>query len=272
MRCLITKLNGSVNASLPMLGMYSVLAKATSANSHFYIKVKPGQSVRVKSEITFDAKSGDDNGPMTTLASGVNDYTFTSDGVTSNHFYVSCPNNGKENLYYVSKSNTSILANISNSSKELNIELNVLSSTLNFNNDLQELKISQINGDISEIGCANLNILRVTKKSEGKFPIELLRNLSTLFIAGKENKAELNISNLSGEYGSKLTSFQLYNTPNITGDILEWAKRMQQAGRTSGTLTVQGVGSKATIGSYSWGEKDKIITFSESGCTVTDKN
>lgn len=270
MKCLITKLNGSVNASLPMLGMYSVLAKATSANSHFYIKVKTGQSVRVKSEIAFDAKSGDDNGPMTTLASGVSDYTFTNNGVTSN-FYVSCPNNGKENLYYVSKSNTSILANISNSSKQLNIELNVLSSTLNFNNDLQELKINQINGDISEIDCANLKTLRVTK-SEGKFPIELLRNLSLLAISGRENKAELNISNLSGEYGSKLTLFQLYNTKNITGNILEWAKRMQQAGRTSGTLTVQGVGSNAIIGSYSWGEKDKIITFSESGCTVTDKN
>lgn len=270
MKCLITKLNGSVNASLPMLGMYSVLAKATSANSHFYIRVKSGQSVRVKSDITFDAKSGDDNGPTTTLASGVSDYTFTNNGVTSN-FYVSCPNNGKENLYYVSKSNTSILANISNSSKGLNIELNVLSSTLNFNNDLQELKINQINGDISEIDSANLKTLRVTK-SEGNFPIELLRNLSILVIYGKENKAELNVSNLSGEYGSKLTSFQLYNTQNITGDILEWAKRMQQAGRTSGTLTVQGVGSKATIGSYLWGEKDKIITFSESGCTVTDKN
>ena len=269
MKCLITKLNGSVNASLPMLGMYSVLAKATSANSHFYIKVKAGQSVRVKSEITFDAKSGDDNGPTTKLASGVSDYTFTNNGVTSN-FYVSCPNNGKENLYYVSKSNTSILANVSNSSKQLNIELNVLSSTLNFNNDLQELKINQI-GDISEIDCANLKTLRVTK-SEGNFPIELLRNLSTLIIDGKENKAELNVSNLSGEYGSKLTSFQLYNTQNITGDILEWAKRMQQAGRTSGTLILQGVGSKATIGSYSWGAKDKIITFSESGCTVTDKN
>lgn len=269
MKCLITKLNGSVNASLPMLGMYSVLAKATSANSHFYIKVKAGQSVRVKSEITFDAKSGDDNGPTTKLASGVSDYTFTNNGVTSN-FYVSCPNNGKENLYYVSKSNTSILANVSNSSKQLNIELNVLSSTLNFNNDLQELKINQI-GDISEIDCANLKTLRVTK-SEGNFPIELLRNLSTLIIDGKENKAELNVSNLSGEYGSKLTSFQLYNTQNITGDILEWAKRMQQAGRTSGTLRLQGVGSKATIGSYSWGAKDKIITFSESGCTVTDKN
>ena len=271
MKCLITKLNGSVNASLPMLGMYSVLAKATSANSHFYIRVKSGQSVSVKSEITFDAKLGDYNGPTTTLASGVKEYTFTDDGTSSNYFYVSCPNNGKENMYYVSKSNTSTLSNISAGSKQLNIELNVPSNTLNFNNDLQELKINQINGDISEIGCANLGTLFVNK-SEGKFPIELLRNLSTLVISGKENKAELNVSNLSGKYGSKLTSFQLYNTQNITGDILEWAKRMQQAGRTSGTLEVQGVGSKATIGSYSWGEKDKIITFSESGCTVTDKN
>ena len=80
------------------------------------------------------------------------------------------------------------------------------------------------------------------------------------------------MSSLSGEYGSKLTYFQLYNTKNITGDILEWAKLMQQAGRTSGTLQVQGVSSKATIGEYSWGAKDKIITFSESGCTVTDKD
>lgn len=271
MKCLITKLNGSVNASLPMLGMYSVLAKATSVNSHFYINVKSGQSVRVKSETTFDAKSGDYNGPTATLASGVKEYTFTNKGVTSNYFYVSCPNNGKKNMYYVSKSNTSVLSNVTASSKKLNIELNVLSSTLNFNNDLQELKISKITGDISEIGCANLNYLSV-KESEGKFPIELLRNLSTLLIGGSGNKAELDISNLSGEYGSKLTMFSLFNTTNITGDILEWAKRMQQAGRTSGTLVVQGISSKATIGSYSWGEKEKIITFSESGCTVTDKN
>lgn len=264
-------MNGSVNVSLPMLGMYSVLAKATSANSHFSIRVKSGQSVRVKSEITFDAKSGDYNGPTTTLASGVKEYTFTDDGTYTNYFYVSCPNNGKENMYYVSKSNTSVLSNVSASSKQLNIELNVLSSTLNFNNDLQELRINQINGDISEIGCANLIFLTIDK-SEGKFPIELLRNLSIFAIAGNENKAELNISNLSGKYGSKLTSFQLYNATNITGDILEWAKRMQQAGRTSGTLVVQGVGSNATLGSYVWGEKDKIITFSESGCTVTDKN
>ena len=271
MKCLVTKLNGSVNASLPMLGMYSVFAKATSANSHFYLRVKANQSVKVKSDIPFDAKVGDFNSPTTTLASSVNEYTFTDDGTSSNYFYVSCPNNGKENLYYVSKSNTSTLLNISAGSKQLNIELNVLSSTLKFNNDLQELKINQINGEISEIDCANLNTLFVGK-SEGKFPIELLRNLSTLVISGKENKAELNISSLSGEYGSKLTSFQLYNAPNITGDILEWAKRMQKTGRTSGTLEVQGVGSKATIGEYSWGAKDKIITFSESGCTVTDKD
>lgn len=271
MKCLITKLNGFVNASLPMLGMYSVLAKATSANSHFFLQVKANQSVKVKSDLPFDAKVGDFNGPTTTLASGVKEYTFTNDGTSNNYFYVSCPNNGKENLYYVSKSNTSTLSNKSASSNRLNIKLNVPSSVLNFNNDLQELKIDQINGEISEIDCANLNTLSIDK-SEGKFPIELLRNLSTLVIPGKENKAELCISSLSGEYGSKLTSFHLYNAPNITGDILEWAKRMQQAGRTSGTLKVHGVGSNATIGEYSWGENGKIITFSESGCTVTDKN
>lgn len=271
MKCLITKLNGSVNASLPMLGMYSVLAKATSADSHFYIEVKAGQSVRVKSEIIFDAKSGDYNGPTKTLASGVKEYTFTYNVEGSNYFYVSCRNNGKENMYYISKSNTSKLSDISASSKKLNIKLNVVSNTFNFNNDLNELNINEINGDISEIGCANLKVLSV-KKSYGKFPIELLRNLSKLSVGGVENKLELNISNLSGEYGSKLTTFYLYNTQNITGDILEWAKRMQQAGRTSGTLTVQGVSSNATIGSYSWNANDKIITFSESGCTVTDKN
>lgn len=272
MRCLVTKLNGSVNTSLPMLGMYSVYAKATSADSHFYIGVVPEQSVKVKSDITFDAKEGDINGPTKTLASGVKEYTFTKKTGDGKHFYVSCPNNGKENLYYVSKRNTSVLSNLSYNSKFLNIKLSLSSSTLTFNNDLRSLIVDEIKGDISEIHCANLENLSVKYSSDGKFPIELLRNLRELMIGGPGNKVELSISNLSGEYGSKLTKFSLYNTLNITGDILEWAKRMQQAGRTSGTLEVQGVSSKATIGNYIWGDKFKVITFSESGCTVTDKN
>lgn len=272
MKCLVTKLYGSVNASLPMLGMYSVYAEATSANSHFYIGVVPEQSVKVKSDITFDAKEGDLNGPTKTLASGVKEYTFTKKTGDGKYFFVSCPNNGKENLYYVSKRNTSVLSNLSYSSKLLNTKLSLPSSTLTFNDDLRTLIINNINGDISEIHCANLENLSVKHSTEGKFPIEVLRNLKELMIGGVANKAELNISNLSGEYGSKLTKFSLFNTLNITGDILEWAKRMQQAGRTSGTLEVQGVTSKATIGDYHWGEKFKVITFSESGCTVTDKN
>ena len=272
MKCLVTKLNYSVNASLPMLGMYSVFAKATSSDSHFYIGVEIGQSVIVKSDIAFDAKEGDANAPTKTLASGVKEYTFTKKNGDGKHFYVSCPNNGKENLYYVSKRNTNALSNLSFSSKLLNCELSLSSSTLKFNDDLHTLVINKINGDISEIHCANLEYLTVTNSTEGKFPIEMLRNLKELMIGGQKNKAELNISNLSGEYGSKLVKFSLYNTLNITGDILEWAKRMQQAGRTSGTLAVQGVSSRATIGDYAWGDKFKVITFSESGCTVTDKN
>lgn len=272
MKCLVTKLNGSVNASLPMLGMYSVYAKATSADSHFYIGVVPEQSVMVKSDITFDAKEGDINGPTKTLASGVKEYTFTKETGDGKHFFVSCPNNGKENLYYVSKRNTSALSISSYSSKFLNCGLSLPSSTLTFNDDLHTLSINKINGDISEIHCANLEYLSVKDSTEGKFPIEMLRNLKELMIGGINNKAELNISNLSGEYGSKLTKFSLYNALNITGDIFEWAKRMHQAGRTSGKLEVQGVSSGATIGDYSWGSKFKVITFSESGCTVTDKN
>ena len=271
MKCLVTKLNASVNASLPMLGMYSVYAKATSADSHFYIGVVPGQSVRVKSDITFDVKEGDGNGPTTTLASSVKEYTFVKKLNSNKYFYVSCPNNGKENLYYVSKRGTNALSFQSHNSKHLNSVLSLPSSTLTFNNDLKQLNVNQINGDISEIHCANLANLSA-EVTEGKFPIEVLRNLESFSVGGKNNKLKLNISNLSGEYGSKLLFFQLFNTLNITGDILEWANRMQQAGRTSGKLEVQGVSSKATIGDYNWGEKYKVITFSESGCTVADKN
>lgn len=271
MKCLVTKLNGSVNAGLPMLGMYSVYAKATSSDSHFYIGVVSGQSVRVKSDITFDVKEGDGNGPTTTLASSVKEYTFVQKLNSDKYFYVSCPNNGKENLYYVSKRGTSVLSYVSPNSKSLNSVLSLPSSTLTFNNDLMELKVNQINGDISEIHCANLIRLSV-KVTEGKFPIEVLRTLKAFLVGGRDNKLKLDISNLSGEYGSELQIFQLYDTLNITGDILEWAKRMQQAGKTSGTLEVQGVSSRATIGDYQWGEKGKVITFSESGCTVTDSN
>lgn len=271
MKCLVTKLNGSVNANLPMLGMYSVYAKATSADSHFCISVVPEQSVRIKSDIAFDAKTGDPNGPTATLASGVKDYTFTKITNDGKYFYVSCPNNGKENLYYISKRNTKELSYTSPNSVSLNVELSLPSSTLTFNDDLTKLIINQIDGDISKIHCVNLENFSV-KYTEGKFPIEMLRNLKALVINGNNNKLELNISNLSGEYGSKLNLFLLNNTSNITGDILEWAKRIQKAGRTSGTVEVQGVNSQATIGDYSWGEKFKVITFSESGCTVTDKN
>ena len=251
MKCLVTKLNGSVNASLPMLGMYSVYAKATSANSHFYLSVKNGQSVTVKSDIAFDAKNGDYNKPTTTLASSVKEFVFTYNAEGNNYFYVSCPNNGKENL--------------------LNIELNIQADTFKFNPDLQTLNVNKIIGDFSEIGCANLEVLKVIE-TEGNVPIELLRNITTLIIPGIKNNAKLDLSSLSGKYGSKLTNFQFYSNNRITGDVLEWAKRMQQAGRTSGTLIVQGISSKATIGEYSWGDNDKIITFSESGCTVTDKD
>lgn len=271
MKCLVTKLNVSVNARLPMLGMYSVYAKATSADSHFHISVVPGQSVRVKSDIAFDAKVGDDKGPKTTLASGVKDYTFTKIANDGKYFYVSCPNNGKENLYYVSKKNTKELSYNSPTSVNLNTELSLPSSTLTFNDDLIRLIINRIDGDISEIHCANLESFSV-KYTEGKFPIETLRNLKTLAINGSGNKLELNISNLSGEYGSKLNLFMLNSTSNITGDVLEWAKRIQKAGRTSGTLEIQGLNSQATIGDYSWGSNFKVITFSESGCTVTDKS
>lgn len=269
MKCLVTRLNGSVNASLPMLGMYSVLAKATSANSHFYIGVKTGQSVTVKSDIAFDAKNGDHNGPTITLASSVKEFIFTYNAEGSNYFYVSCPDNGKENLFYISKNNTTKISDKTESSKVLNIELNIQADTFKFNPDLQTLNINKIVGDFSVIDCANLEALKVIE-TEGNVPIKLLRNITTLNISGSKNNAKLNLSSLSEEYGSKLTNFQFYNTKNITGDILEWAKLMQKAGRTSGTLQVQGVGSKVTIGKYSWGAKDKTITFSESGCTVTD--
>lgn len=271
MKCLVTKLNGSVNASLPMLGMYSVYAKATSANSHFYLSVKNGQSVTVKSDIAFDAKNGDHNGPTTTLASSVKEFVFTYNAEGNNYFYVSCPNNGKENLFYISKNNTTSISDKTESSKVLNIKLNIQADTFKFNPDLQTLNVSKIIGDFSVIDCANLKVLKVIE-TEGNVPIELLRNITTLNISGSKNNAKLDLSSLSGEYGSKLTNFQFYNTKNITGDILEWAKRMQQAGRTSGTLQVQGVTSNATIGEYSWSAKDKIITFSESDCTVTDKD
>ena len=164
MKCLVTKLNGSVNASLSMLGMYSVYAKATSEVSHFNIGVKTGQSVTVKSDIAFDAKNGDHNGPTTTLASSVKKFVFTYNAEGNNYFYVSCPNNGKENLFYISKNNTTKISDRTESSKVLNIELNIQADTFKFNPDLQTLNINKIIGDFSVIDCANLEVLKVIRR------------------------------------------------------------------------------------------------------------
>lgn len=265
--CLISKLKSEFqDENLDYLGFFRV--KATASSDAGFAIYTDNKEVTIKSDEPFSVYVLGNSSRGELLAADVYNYT----GATYSKFYIAVPGGGNAHTYFISKyQGVKVIGTKFPYTQNMGSSIEIGSNSLKFQNPINRIEEVKFIGDF-DWGSSQITDFTTTVYSLGNVEAFFINspNLQKFRIVGESNKGlSLDFDNLDGTVGMNLTDFQFWNNKNVKGDVLEWANRLWSNGKTSGSMIIQGVGSNATLGEYSWGMESKTLTFNVDGVVVS---
>lgn len=256
--CLVTKLKGEVNNSnLDVLGFIPIVAKATGADAFFEVDVNWNETIEVKSDTVFNVYSCNATTGVNieTVATSVNYFQYTYNTVSTPYsFKISIPNDNNEHIYHIGSKYGKIICSIKRTAKNgssFNCAITVNTMNLKYLEKLVCLS-ANLEGNLDDIPNIkeHTTLISISRSPVYGDAANIIGDNLTSINCGYCTNLDLNFDTL--DKGKSMSIFNTGGSTKVKGDVLNWANKMVAAGKTSGTVTVSGFGTQATVGDIGW--------------------
>lgn len=268
--CLVTKLKAEVqNDELNYLGMMKIKATATKDSAGFVVGVTWNKTLDIKSKTPVSLYKYSNSGMGDALATNVTSYTWTNSDNNYQLLFISVPNDGVEHIYYVSKYNITNI--MSNNAYSTNLGVNLIF-------DAEEILYSgrlvnvwaKLEGTIKELPTTSLNRLFIGNSGTstiGDLTSTFNKNAIAYFSIN-DSAIGLDLDQLNGDCGKNLVQAYMTSNRNVKGDLYNWLQRIHDAGKVSGTSSINIGSTNATYNGQAPKVENYVVTFTSDGFTV----
>lgn len=280
-KCLITKLKASIDGDIPVLDALKIQAKVTSTTNPYWglIQEVSSTSFTVTSSDSFDVY-------LSEATWGISNPTLVGSNVKSfetqsgEKLYLFAPaNDDAYHSFYINNKDEGkygILCQTNNATVtgcDVIVDIDDLASATNVS-QLHNLSCKSI-GDLSSLAATKNALKKLSFKSAGANTwdgitgniADVLTDSTTIvgFIGNTE--VEIDLDTLA--VGKSLTEIMFNRCPNAHGDVMTWANKLYNAGKTSGTITVNFVTTPVTVNGAAFGGSQRVLTFTAGGVTIS---
>lgn len=272
--CLVTKLKAEVqNDELNYLGMMKIKATATKNSAGFLIGAPWRDKLDIKSKTPFSLYKYSHNELGDVVATNVTSCTWTNNTVNYDHAFITVPNDGVEHIYYVSKYGISKIMSRNLYSIDLGVNLVFDAGEILYSNKLTHVW-ANLEGTIKELPTTSLQRLTINNSKAASYTTAIGDLTSTV---NKNNITSFAISNtsigldldqLSGKCGQSASELYLSSNVKVKGELYNWLQKIHDAGRVSGTITINLSYTTTTVNGQTPRVSNYIVTFTSEGFTI----